>query len=311
MEYLIIDFSTIAFKNFFSEAKDNPMYFDDEENIYKLKHSILFSLFCHIKKTKIDFKNTILAIDSKKYWRRKYFEHYKARRKLQRKATDMDFNGFYKEVNSLLDDIKKYFPIKVIYQEYCEGDDICYILSKHLSQYYKIHIYSRDKDLYQVLRFKNVSLYNPDKKKNIVISDKDLKKKINKHILMGDKGDDIPNILSDSDVFITPGKRQKPFGEKTIEKLMKNGNIVSYLEEYNENVIRNKRMIDMEYIPKKLVERVLEQWSVELTKDVKDNEMINYLRENKMPNILNLIGIDETKIRLKQMMKDKYSKRFS
>jgi len=309
MDFLVIDFSTIAFRSFFGEAKNNPLFFDSEENIFKLRHNILHTLFSHIDKTKIKIENVILAIDSKKYWRAKYFENYKARRKLKRKSTDMDFNGFYKTVNILIDDIQNNFPIKVLNIDYCEGDDICYILAKHLSEYYNVTIYSRDKDLYQVLRFKNVKLFNPDKKRNIVITPDELKNKITRHILMGDSSDDIPNILSDSDVFITIGKRQKPFGEKTINKIFENGEISKYLSEYKENVIRNKRLIDMEYIPEKLVKRVLESWKEESGKDVSANDMITYLRENKMPNILSLIGINETKNRLKDMMKKMNKKR--
>lgn len=306
MKFLVIDFSNISVRAFFAlMGKNRSVFFDNPENVFKLKHSIIFTIIQLKKKFNIPMKNIILAIDSKVYWRKKYFQYYKCRRKMKKLSDDIDWKEFYAVQNELLEELDNNFDFKVIKQKWCEGDDVVYHISKHLSKYYKVVIASRDKDLKQILKYDNIELYDFQKKKFVKVNKKDIKLMNMVMILDGDKGDDIPNFLSDDDVYYEKSKKSKRLGVKKAEKIIQEGILSDYLKdvEYRKKIERNKRMIDLECVPKKLVEKILKKYEDSLEKKVSDDDMINYLKENKMVNIMRELKIDLGDRKLKNLMK--------
>ena len=69
-------------------------------------------------------------------------------------------------------------------------------------------IVSADHDFQQLQKWQNVKQWSPMRKKFVEIKDNP-SQVLMEHIISGDKGDGVPNILSDDDVF-TEGKRQRP-----------------------------------------------------------------------------------------------------
>ena len=52
--------------------------------------------------------------DQRKYWRRGIFPFYKMGRKKARAASDLNWTLIFETLNNIRDDIKEYFPYKVI-----------------------------------------------------------------------------------------------------------------------------------------------------------------------------------------------------
>ena len=209
---------------------------DKELNSIEFFHNMirqrtLTSLFYHCRNFKIKPNQMILAIDDKQNWRRKYFNEYKATRRMPSKkesSSTLDHRLryiFYDQIISELESLG--FPsIKVAN---CEADDVIGTISRWHDKSKKCIILSRDHDFLQLIS-DNVKLYDWYNKEIIneyyLKKDKDLKKCIiwkteteedaksflRYHILYGDPGDSVPNIYSDNDVFVNPLKKKKPLG---------------------------------------------------------------------------------------------------
>ena len=80
----------------------------------------------------------------------------------------------------------------------------------------KIMIVSSDRDFLQLQRFKNVRQFSPLLKKELSVDNPRVY--LQTHIIKGDKGDGVPNILSDDNVFVE-GFRQKPITQKKIDNM--------------------------------------------------------------------------------------------
>ena len=114
-------------------------------------------------------------------------------------------------------------------------------------------------------------------------------KYLKEHIIRGDKGDGIPNILSDDDCILE-GVRQKPISKKKIAVWMNEPDMTHV----DPNWKRNQKLIDFDYIPKDMVDAILTEYN----KTKKNNEMpgrftsyfvknkLNYLMEHKGDFIL-------------------------
>ena len=78
---------------------------------------------------------------------------------------------------------------------------------------------------------------------------------LKEHIIRGDKGDGIPNILSDDDCIVN-GVRQKPISKKKVANW-----IVQDPSEFNDDMkrgwLRNKILIDFDLIPKDISDAIL------------------------------------------------------
>lgn len=237
---LLIDFSNIAWATFHTNQKlTKDSTFTPEQVNTHWKYLMLNSL----QKLKIKHQpnEVVICVDSPS-WRKKYFPFYKARRAIARKKTGLDYERFQKVIDEIVEDMRVYFPFKVVRQQWAEADDIIAVLVHHLhTTATDIIIASRDKDFKQLLT-SGVSLWDTHDWKWVKCPNP--KTFLLKHVLMGDAGDDVPNVRSDSDTFITDGKRQKACGDKGVEKILQEG-----LEDFIKreglisNFRRNKRLI--------------------------------------------------------------------
>ena len=188
-----------------------------DENL--IRHMVLNSIRMYNVKFKDEYGDLVICADDKKYWRKDLFPYYKAARKKSREDSPYDWNLIFETLNRVRDEIRENFPYKVIQIDKTEADDvigtICinYGVELRNSQSEKILILSSDKDFMQLQKFANVDQYSPMAKKFLKTSEPI--KFLKEHILKGDRGDGIPNILSSDDTFITEA-RQKPVTEKKL-----------------------------------------------------------------------------------------------
>ena len=101
------------------------------------------------------------------------------------------------------------------------------------------------------------------------------------HILKGDGGDGVPNILS-ADNCLAIGERQKMMTAKRLADLSKGPQSMD--EATLRNYHRNKMMIDLGEIPENYKTKILEEYSKE--KEVGRSQLFNYFVEKKLKNLI-------------------------
>ena len=148
----------------------------------------------------------------------------------------------------------------------------------------KILILSGDKDFIQLHTYSNVSQYDPTRKKWIKHDDPE--RFLHEHILKGDAGDGIPNVLSPDNVFVV-GDRQRPLTAKKMEKIM--GTDLEEMEtSIARNYSRNANLIDLSFTPEEIREKVMDQFNNQTDRD--RSKLLNYFIVNKLKNLTEHLG---------------------
>ena len=254
-----------------------------------VRHMILNSIRNYVMQFKSDYlenhgefkdANVILAWDSKHYWRRDYYPQYKAGRRKGRQESDLDWNEIFGVTNKIRDEIKENLPYKSIEVYGAEADDIIAIVS---NSYDKVMIVSSDKDFIQ-LHNDTVKQWSPVTKQEVNGHDPDTY--IKEHVLRGDSGDGVPNVLSPDHTF-TDGLRQKPLGKKRIEKMI-NENMNDWSDEVKRNYQRNYKLINLKNIPEDIKDNIVDEIFKSPWGD--RSKLLNYFTVNKLKTLTENIG---------------------
>lgn len=262
-----------------------------EENM--VRHMVLNSLRSYRVKFGEEYGELVIACDNTNYWRRQLFPYYKANRKKNQEASELDWKAIFECLNKIRQELKDYFPYRVIDIEAAEADDIIGTLVKEFGTGEevmfdldeKILILSGDKDFIQLHVYKNVKQYDPTRKKWVSHTDPD--KYLYEHILKGDAGDGVPNVLSSDNCFVV-GVRQKPLTQKKIDSLEELGLDGKFDHPLYRNYMRNKQLIDLRHTPKQICEKVMESFKNQEGKD--RSKLMNYFITNKLRNLTEHIG---------------------
>ena len=249
-----------------------------------VRHMILNSIRNYVMQFKSDYvesdADVILAWDSKHYWRRDYYPQYKAGRKKTRESSNLDWNEIFGVTNKIRDEIKENLPYKSVEVYGAEADDIIAIVS---NSYDKVMIVSSDKDFIQ-LHNDNIKQWSPVTKQEVNGHNPDTY--IKEHVLKGDSGDGVPNVLSPDHTF-TDGLRQKPLGKKRIEKMI-NENMSDWNDEVKRNYQRNYKLINLKNIPKDIQSNIVDEISKSSCGD--RSKLLNYFTVNKLKTLTENIG---------------------
>ena len=243
---IIVDINQIMISNLMVTIhRDNLELSED-----LVRHMVLNSLRGHNKKFRKEYGDMVIACDSGNVWRRQAFPNYKAGRKETREKSEHDWTMIFDILAKVKDEIKTFLPYKVIEVESVEADDIIAVLCRITNE--KVLILSGDKDFIQ-LHNDRIKQYNPVLNK-FVGQGENPSLYIREHILKGDRSDGIPNVLSDDNVFIE-GRRQRPLSKKKIEAWC-NEIVPTFNEEEQKNYDRNKQLIDLNYVPRELEDKI-------------------------------------------------------
>ena len=228
-----------------------------------IRHMILNTIRMYrVKFPRKDYGDIVIAADGANNWRRGAFPQYKANRRKSRDKSDFDWNEAFRILNEVREEIRETFPYRVVHVEGCEADDVIGTLvanTQEFGRYENVMIISADKDFAQLQRFDNVRQFSPLTKK--FIDEKNPKLRLLEHIIKGDAGDGVPNILSNDDVFVE-GLRQTPVSKKKMEAIMadlEEGELL-YAASWYRNYQRNQRLIDLTYTPDHLKENILKEF---------------------------------------------------
>jgi len=251
-----------------------------------LRHLVLNTIRANRKKFASQYGEMIICADDKNYWRREVFPYYKAARKKARAESELNWKEIFDSLNKIRDELDDYFPYKVIRIPTAEADDIIGTIvheeGRPLNSGEPILILSGDKDYIQLHKYGNVAQYDPTRKRWIKHSNPD--QYLVDHILKGDTGDGIPNVLSPDNTFVL-GKRQKPMTKTRLETLSEQSNMS---EEIKRNWNRNSLLIDLSRVPSDIKEQVLDKYHEDVKPD--RSHLMNYFIKNKLKHLLEYIG---------------------
>lgn len=248
-----------------------------------IRHVVLNTLRSNVKKFR-EYGEVILCCDSRNYWRKQIYPHYKAHRKNAREKSPLDWNLIFKVLNRIKQDLKDNFPYKVIEVDGAEADDVIGTLTPRLSASERVLIISSDADFKQLQRYDNVKQYNP--MLGIYVTSKHPTKDLKEKIIRGDKGDGIPSILSADDVFVA-GRRQSPISKKKLDVWLENNPKDCLSEEEYRNYIRNDTLINFDNIPISIKENIIKEYDE--SKPSTKQKLYKYFVENKLISLLECI----------------------
>lgn len=239
---ILLDYSQIALSNIIVQK------LNDEQMI---RHMILNSIRMYNKRYRDEYGQMVICADGMNTWRKDYFPYYKANRKKGREESDQDWNEIFRILHLVKEEIRDNLPYKVIHMDGVEADDIIASLVMETQEFGKdepVMIVSSDKDFIQLQKYKNVKQFSPIQKK--MVTDDNPRTYAFNHIMRGDSGDGVPNVLSADDTFVSE-KSQTPLRQNRINEWLENSDNLRDImpEDIYRNYQRNKKLIDLTEIP--------------------------------------------------------------
>ena len=256
---------------------------DVKPNEEMIRHMVMNSLRGFNQKFKNKYGNMVLCSDAGNTWRRDIFPQYKYKRKKDRTESSFDWDNIFDILTRIKNELKENFPYVMMYEEKCEADDIIAILTKYYYQHEKIMIVSGDKDFSQLQRYKNVSQYSPITKKFIKVGDP--LSYLFEHVIRGDAGDGVPNILSNDDTFVV-GTRQKPLTKRRVNAMIEDmvRGVTPFDGEIKRNYLRNIHLIDLSRIPEDIRNQVIDIYSNYQRND--RSMILGYFIKSRLKNLM-------------------------
>jgi len=278
---ILIDTSNIAVAGFIMMSNDGS----EAVTLGSFRHRILNSIRKIIKSygSKYGADGIFLCIDSPS-WRYHIFPQYKIRRKLRKAADEYDWKWYQASLNTIVEELKSNLGVNIISSRGAETDDIIGVVCRIYSSTTKILIVSRDTDFCSTHN-ENIKQYDPISDKYVECDDP--KRYLFEKIVRGDSTDDIPNILSPVEVFITEGARQKSVYQKSLD-VWYNQPIESFCTpEMLERFKLNRALIDLTFTPKPIQSEIELAFETERQRVLPTlNDLRKYSINNHLHNIL-------------------------
>ena len=280
---IIVDLSQVMISNLMVQLGNHTNTEIEEE---LLRHMILNSIRSYNQKFKNEYGEMIIACDASNNWRRQIFPYYKANRRKNREKSELNWTHIFDTLSKVREELKEYFPYRVIQIDGAEADDIIgTLVDKFGNTSEKILIMSGDKDFVQLQRYMNVKQYDPVQKRWRITNDPD--RFVKEHIMRGDPGDGVPNFLSADNTFVV-GTRQKPLSQKKMDAWIH----MDPREFCDENMLRgymrNQQLVDLTFVPENLRVQVLTEYETQAGKG--RSKLFNYFIEKRLKNLLESIN---------------------
>lgn len=288
---IIVDFQGVLIATLYAQLGAHvnaPL----DENM--LRHMALNCL----RSYKVKFKDAgemVIACDTRHSWRKDVFAYYKANRAKVRSESGLDWKTVFEFFETMRSDLREYFPYRVIEVDGAEADDIIGVLAHKFGKddefgglklasdaKEQIVIISRDHDFKQLHIHDNVKQWDPISKKFIKVPNATLYLKT--HIIRGDTGDGVPNLLSDDDTLVVPGKRQKAIFERKLDEWLKQDpQDFCGSDIMRRNWKRNEQMVDLKHTPERIKDEILSQYHSQAGKN--KSRLESYFIKNRLKNL--------------------------
>lgn len=269
---ILIDWSNVIIGSIMVSAKKETI---DEDYV---RHLILSSLLKYKKKYGKEYGELVICCDSKS-WRKEVFPQYKANRAKSWDKAEIDKDAMFEIINTITEELDTIFPYKVIKVKGAEGDDIIGALARVYNTE-KTMIVSADKDFVQLQINPKIRQWSPILKKQL--KEKNPVEFLKEHIIRGDKGDGIPNFLS-NDTCIVDGIRQKSIKKTDLAKWMHlTSDRICESKEEEKNMKRNILLIDLNNTPKPIVKEIVKSYN----KEIKRGDLLSYFIRHKLKYLM-------------------------
>ena len=280
---ILVDLNQVMISNLMQNMSQGAPLNED-----LVRHMVFNSLRSYKQKFGEKFGDLIICCDDQNYWRKQKFPYYKASRKDDREKSKFDWNQIFTCLNQVRDDIKENAPYKVIQIAHAEADDIIGTICNYeqdgyigLGEKEPILILSGDKDFQQLQMNDGVSQYSPVQKKFLKCDNPSAF--LIEHLMKGDRGDGIPNILSSDDAIVA-GTRQKAITAKKVEEVRKDPKLLAEYEYFE----RNKMLIDLTQTPREIKDMIISEYLNSSTQGSK-RKLLDYFISNKMRLLIECI----------------------
>ena len=290
---IIVDYNQISISNLMAELNGSK---DSDINIDLVRHMILNTLRSFKTRWGDEYGDLVIACDNRRYWRRQVFPQYKASRKKTREDSGYDWSSIFEGLSLVRSELQQFMPWPVVDVEGAEADDVIGTLVEWSQENDLVQeglfespkpllIVSGDHDFQQLQKYPNVVQYSPLKKRFVKIKEP-AEQVLREHIIRGDKGDGVPNILSEDDSFVE-GKRQRPI-RKTLVAEWKTTKPEEWVTgEMAAAYIRNKTMVDLSQTPAEIKEQIVFQYTQQLNKSSED--MYKYFTSFGLDRLIEVI----------------------
>jgi len=255
-----------------------------------IRYMVLNSIRLLRNKFKESYGEMIICCDSNDVWRKDIFPHYKANRKKMRETSIVDWTSLFNVLGTIRNELGEHMPYKILQIPRAEADDViaslCHEYGKTMRNAGEnIMIVSGDKDFAQLQKYANVYQYAPIQKRNITVDNPE--RFLREHIMLGDRGDGVPNFLSDDDTFVSD-KRQKPVMRKKLDEWSVLDPTIFCDDEMLRNYRRNEELINLDKIPKAIQQEVITQFTTQTPSP--RSKILNYFIRYRLSNLTEHIG---------------------
>ena len=291
---IVIDYNQVAIGAFMAEVRGRT---DIDVNLPLLRHMILNTIRSYNKRYRDEYGDTIIACDNRHYWRREIFPYYKAGRKTSRESSGMDWSSIFDALNIVREELDEVFPYPVINIDGAEADDVIGTLAEYSQTIGEesvlfgditpdpFLIVSGDHDFQQLQKYSNVKQWAPAQKKWVKIK-QPAHEVLLEHIIRGDKGDGIPNMLSADDCFVQ-GVRQRPIRKTLIAEWVKQKPEQFITGDMAAGYNRNSQLVDLTKTPQEIKDAIINSYEAQTNKD--KSHLLNYFIKNKMKHMIDVI----------------------
>lgn len=290
---ILVDYNQISISNLMAEMNKRKT---DDIDFDLVRHMILSTILSYRTRWGEEYGEIVIACDNRRYWRREVFPNYKASRKKTREDSGYDWNTIFDCLGQVKSELDEFMPYPVIDVTGAEADDVIGTLAEYsqendltehpLFQEPKpFMIVSADHDFQQLQKWENVKQWSPIRKKFVEITST-AQEILMEHIISGDKGDGVPNILSDDDVFVS-GKRQRPIRKTLISEWKTQKPEEWVTGDMVEGYIRNRTMVDLSQTPQNIKDEIVSQYELQ-TKKGRD-EMHKYFSKFNLHRLMDKV----------------------
>lgn len=252
-----------------------------------VRHIVLNSIRAVRVKHGKKYGEIVICADGRNYWRKEINPFYKGQRAGARKKSKLDFTSIFKSFDVVKKELIEVFPYKYIEANRAEADDVIGVLArKYSSLENPCLIWSADHDFRQLHQYPGVSQISPMTKKEVFRDELSPKQYIMSHTISGDAGDNVTNLFSDTDTFMTEGKRQKSVSKKKLAEWVKL-TPEEFCAETGVTMERfrlNERLVDLSKTPQDIVDDIVSQYEKEQKPVIGGigNKILRYFMNNNM-----------------------------
>lgn len=319
---IIFDMSNIFFINLHASMDEVE---EKDENGKKIKvkrfnatscrYMILNTVRAVVSRYKGKYGEVVFACDARMLWRKDFFKPYKSHRKADREAQE---NIDWKEVFAFFDEFKNemrtYTKYKLIEIDGAEGDDVIATLAIRYGDQPNL-IVSVDKDFKQLMVYTSCTIYNPIENK--IVKAENPFQFLHEHIIRGDRGDGVPNVMSNDTVFQELKDRQVRLTEARMDYMLnvpvsewdELEQLTKHFEKYkikkedireretnlfilgkDQYINRNKPLIDLREVPEEIQEAIIDKYKEVAVPSMRKKSLFDYFYKYNLTQLMSSIN---------------------